>query len=102
MKVFDAAATRAALPFPALIDALRRLFAAGCEVPRRHVHTWGETDGDARVTSLLMPAWTALKADADKALTVDRFSVVDKTTTPPSVTPSLPRIGAAVSSIAIR
>lgn len=59
MKVFDAAATRAALPFPALIDALRRLFAAGCEVPKRHVHTWGETAGDARVTSLLMPAWTA-------------------------------------------
>ena len=32
----------------------------------------------------VMPAWTALKADADKALAVDRFSVVDKTTTPPS------------------
>ena len=31
-----------------------------------------------------MPAWAALKADADKALAVDRFSVVDKTTTPPS------------------
>ena len=32
----------------------------------------------------VMTAWAALKADADKALTVDRFSVVDKTTTPPS------------------
>jgi hypothetical protein len=30
------------------------------------------------------PAWTALKADADKALALERFSVVDKTTTPPS------------------
>ena len=58
MKVFDAAATRAALPFPALIDALRRLFAAGCEVPRRHVHAMGS--GNAPVTSLLMPAWTEL------------------------------------------
>ena len=32
----------------------------------------------------VMPAWDALKADADKALTVERFSVVDKATTPPS------------------
>jgi len=32
----------------------------------------------------IMPAWTALKADADKALAAERFSVVDKTTTPPS------------------
>lgn len=57
MKILDAAATRAALPFPALIDALRRMFAAGCEVPRRHVHTMG-SGSDAPVTSLLMPAWT--------------------------------------------
>ena len=32
----------------------------------------------------VMPAWDALKADADKALTVERFSVVDKATIPPS------------------
>jgi alginate lyase len=32
----------------------------------------------------VMPAWAALKADADKALVSDRFSVVDKPTTPPS------------------
>jgi hypothetical protein len=32
----------------------------------------------------VMPAWTALKAEADQALTLERFSVVDKTTTPPS------------------
>ena len=30
------------------------------------------------------PAWTALKADADKTLALERLSVVDKTTTPPS------------------
>jgi hypothetical protein len=32
----------------------------------------------------VMPGWGALKADADKALTVERFSVVDKAMTPPS------------------
>jgi hypothetical protein len=32
----------------------------------------------------VMAAWSALKTEADKALTVERFSVVDKTTTPPS------------------
>jgi ornithine cyclodeaminase/alanine dehydrogenase-like protein (mu-crystallin family) len=53
MCVFDAAATRDALPFERLIPALRDLFAAGCEVPARHVHTVGE------LTSLLMPAWQA-------------------------------------------
>ncbi|HSI47022.1 MAG TPA: ornithine cyclodeaminase family protein [Ideonella sp.] len=52
MRAFDAAATRAALPFPALIAALRSLFAQGCEVPQRHVHTVGE-----QLTTLIMPAW---------------------------------------------
>jgi hypothetical protein len=32
----------------------------------------------------VMPAWNALRADADKALASPRFSVVDKTATPPS------------------
>lgn len=53
LRVLDAAATRAALPFARLIPALRELFTEGCEVPRRHVH---ELPG---VTSLLMPAWQA-------------------------------------------
>jgi ornithine cyclodeaminase len=53
LRVLDAAATRAALPFQELIPALRALFAAGSVVPPRHVH---EIGGD--VTSLLMPAWT--------------------------------------------
>lgn len=53
MRVFDAAATREALPFERLIPALREMFAAGCEVPGRHVHRIGE------LTSLLMPAWDA-------------------------------------------
>ena len=64
MRVFDAAATEAALPFPDLIAALRERFAAGCEVPPRHVHEivnpLGEAGQDAagrRMTSLIMPAW---------------------------------------------
>jgi hypothetical protein len=38
----------------------------------------------ARQDSAVMPAWNALRADADKALSSPRFSVVDKTATPPS------------------
>ena len=52
MKLFDAEATRAALPFERLVPALRAMFASGCEVPPRSVHEIG-----AAVTSLLMPAW---------------------------------------------
>jgi ornithine cyclodeaminase/alanine dehydrogenase-like protein (mu-crystallin family) len=51
MRVVDAATTRESLPFERLIPALRAMFAAGCEVPARHVHAVGD------VTSLLMPAW---------------------------------------------
>lgn len=65
MQVFDARATLAALPFPALIAALKTRFTTGCEVPQRHVHEivnpLGEAGQDAagrRMTSLLMPAWT--------------------------------------------
>jgi ornithine cyclodeaminase/alanine dehydrogenase-like protein (mu-crystallin family) len=56
LRILDAAATRAALPFAALIPALRAMFAAGCEVPARHVHRVGDGAG-GEVTSLLMPAW---------------------------------------------
>jgi ornithine cyclodeaminase/alanine dehydrogenase-like protein (mu-crystallin family) len=51
VRQFDAYATRDALPFERVIPALRAMFAAGCEVPARHVHAVGD------VTSLLMPAW---------------------------------------------
>lgn len=64
MQNFDASATRAALSFETLIPALRARFAAGCEVPPRHVHELlhplGEVGLDAaerRMTSLIMPAW---------------------------------------------
>lgn len=68
MQFFDAPSTRAALPFDRLIPALRERFAGGCEVPARHVHEIlspiGEAGMDAagrRMTSLIMPAWTAGK-----------------------------------------
>lgn len=62
MQFLDAAALRAALPFPALVAALRRAFAAGAEVPQRHLHAIG----DAGV-SLLMPAWRAGTSDGAPA-----------------------------------
>lgn len=52
MRLFDAAATEAALPFDRLIPALRDAFVAGAEVPDRHHHA---LPGGA--TLLLMPAW---------------------------------------------
>ncbi len=56
MRIFDADATREALPFERLIPALRSLFASGCNVPPRHVHTVTAAPGEA-FTSLIMPAW---------------------------------------------
>lgn len=55
MRIVDAAATHAALPMPALVDALASAFAEGCEVPPRHVHEIGAAPG--AMTSLIMPAW---------------------------------------------
>lgn len=56
MQTFDAAATRAALPFDRLVPALREAFAGNVTVPPRHVHTLG--DGAHRGTVLIMPAWS--------------------------------------------
>ncbi len=56
MRIFDAPATRAALPFERLIPALREMFATGCEVPARHVHEV-RAPGGGSFTSLIMPAW---------------------------------------------
>ena len=49
---------RALLPWGALIDAVREMFRAGCEMPVRHHHTV-EVPGDPDATLLLMPAWLA-------------------------------------------
>lgn len=57
MKFIDADATREALAFGPLLDALRSLFATGCEVPLRHTHVIPEPDTDDAMTVLVMPAW---------------------------------------------
>lgn len=56
MKNFDAAQTRAQLPFERLIPALREAFAGAATVPPRHVHAIGA--GSAQGTVLIMPAWS--------------------------------------------
>lgn len=58
MRILDAQQTAAALPWQALIDALKEGFKNGCETPLRHQHQFeipNESDG----TLLLMPAWTS-------------------------------------------
>ena len=57
MKHFDEAATRAPLDFERLVPALRAAFAAGAQVPPRHVHSI-ETAGADKGTVLIMPAWS--------------------------------------------
>jgi len=69
MKVFDAQAARAELPFDRLIPALREMFASGCEVPIHHVHhIAGGHEGP--VTSLLMPAWLPGRYDGVKIVNI--------------------------------
>ena len=58
MKFFNAPETRNALPFDRLLEALRRLFIEGCEVPLRHTHLLTAPDG-SQGTVLIMPAWRA-------------------------------------------
>lgn len=52
----DRAAVDAALPFPALIEALRQGFATGCTAPVRHHHAVPRSDAED-ATLLIMPAW---------------------------------------------
>ncbi len=54
LRVYSAAEVHAALPWPALADALHAAFVAGAEVPLRHAHALSPRD-----TLLLMPAWNA-------------------------------------------
>jgi ornithine cyclodeaminase len=55
LLILDAEAVRRALPFGALVAALRAGFAGHVSVPPRHVHAI--ECGGARGTALLMPAW---------------------------------------------
>jgi ornithine cyclodeaminase len=72
MQIFDAQATRHALPFERLIPALRALFAAGCEVPPRHVHRIDPPAGEQAepLTSLIMPAWLPGRAYGVKIVNI--------------------------------
>ncbi len=72
MRIFDAQATCDALPFDKLIPALRAMFAAGCDVPLRHVHRIEapEGEGGEAVTSLIMPAWLSGRAYGVKIVNV--------------------------------
>ncbi|GGE97393.1 ornithine cyclodeaminase family protein [Stappia taiwanensis] len=56
MLQLDKDATRDALDWPPLIEALRTMFRDGCEMPVRHHHDF-EVPGEADGTLLLMPAW---------------------------------------------
>ena len=56
MIQLDAKATRHALPWRPLIEALRTRFREGCVVPLRHHHEFG-IPGEQAGTLLLMPAW---------------------------------------------
>lgn len=57
MRIIDADSAAKALPYDALIEALRSMFREGCTVPLRH-HHGVEVPGKAEATLLLMPAWT--------------------------------------------
>jgi alanine dehydrogenase len=56
MRLLGLQETRAALPFRQLVEALRDMFAKGCEMPVRHHHTV-KVPGEPDATLLLMPAW---------------------------------------------
>lgn len=57
MQVLTQFQTEQHLPFPALLAALERMFASGCQVPLRHNHAiTGQTPEDSGIL-LIMPAW---------------------------------------------
>jgi alanine dehydrogenase len=56
MRIIDAEATRRALDFPSLMDAIAEQFRTGAELPLRHHHNIAK-DGEDDATILIMPAW---------------------------------------------
>lgn len=56
LRLLDAAAVAAALPYDRLVAALAEAFRAGAQAPVRHHHTI-ERPGSPDATLLLMPAW---------------------------------------------
>lgn len=69
MQVLDLEATRAALPWPDLIDAIEAMFRSGCTMPLRHHHDV-EVPGEANATFLMMPAWVPGRYIGVKVLSV--------------------------------
>jgi ornithine cyclodeaminase len=58
---------KSALPYPALVEALRAAFQEEINAPRRHVHPLSETDASVL---LLMPVWQAQQQMGVKLVTV--------------------------------
>jgi len=56
MLVLDEEQTRAALPWPELIEAIATMFQSECVMPVRHHHEM-EVPNEESATLLLMPAW---------------------------------------------
>jgi len=69
MRSISAEATRAALDFPALVEALREGFRGEVEVPVRHHHTMARRE-EPDATLLLMPAWQGERYVGVKIVTV--------------------------------
>ncbi|QGZ33836.1 ornithine cyclodeaminase family protein [Stappia indica] len=69
MLHLDPDATRAALEWRPLIEALRTMFRDGCESPVRHHHDF-QVPGEADGTLLLMPAWVPGRYLGTKLATV--------------------------------
>ncbi|MBM3534558.1 MAG: ornithine cyclodeaminase family protein [Alphaproteobacteria bacterium] len=69
MQTLDAAEVERRLDFPSLIDRLREMFRAGCELPTRHHHPVEVPNAPGAIL-LLMPAWQVGKHIGVKMVTV--------------------------------
>ncbi|MBM3547284.1 MAG: ornithine cyclodeaminase family protein [Alphaproteobacteria bacterium] len=69
MRTLDAAEVEKRLDFPSLIDRLREMFKAGCELPPRHHHPVEVPNAPGAIL-LLMPAWQVGKHIGVKMVTV--------------------------------
>ena len=71
MRIVGADDIHRLLDYPSLVDALRDMFRAGCEVPLRHHHTIGPAAPDGVPgTLMLMPAWQSGRSLGVKIVTV--------------------------------
>jgi ornithine cyclodeaminase len=69
MQTLDAAEVERRLDFPSLIERLREMFRAGCELPTRHHHPV-QVPGAPDAILLLMPAWQVGRHIGVKTVTV--------------------------------